>query len=238
MKTKKIVCKLLFIAVFTYSCSDEFLYQKDGYLIETFIYVFPDKDAETYPIFWANAGNATFTITKKPDWLKVESMTGKFQNGLAELTCSAVRNESFTAEFVYNATMFINVDGIGRCFVDVNYANYGSYPNHGDPIFFCGWLDGMEISQLDFGNLENYYSTIISNLGSGCLIWKVIECPKWINMETQQGTNIRAMAKELQITCERSGLPEGNHVGAIVFSTNDKNQSTYTITVRCQVGND
>ena len=37
-------------------------------------------------------------------------------------------------------------------------------------------------------------------------------------------------------TCNRSGLPEGVHIGNIIFKTNDKDQPTYTITVQCQVG--
>ena len=232
MKTKKIVCKLLFIAVFTYSCSDEFL--KKGWDVQVLfdtprINVLPGEDAKEYPIIWADAGNATFNIVSKPDWLKVESMTGQFQNSIAFLSCSAIRNESFTETGIYEATMTIEVEEIGKGIVYVGYVNNGANVNTGNPVFFCEWVEFI-----DFGRKEDQRSITIFNQGSATLIWKVKECPEWITMEKQDF--VLYDRKTITISCNRSVIPDGNHVGYITLTTNDKNRPTYTIAVRCRVG--
>jgi len=234
MKTKIIICKLLItclIGVLIHSCSDDFLTNNDRHFIESCVCVFPDKSAQTYPISLANAGNATYTITKKPDWLKVESMTGQFQNGLAELTCSAIKNESFTGDFVYTATMYIDVNGIGGCFAEVYYVNFGSPLYNGEPKFYIENNDWLANNYLDFGQNHQYYHFPIHNIGGGCLIWKVTECPEWIHV-TMCGTALHDTPKEFEISSLE--LPYGIHDGTIVLSTNDKDQPTYSIAVRCQ----
>ena len=232
-------CKLAllgFITVFIQSCSDDFLTKRweahgQGIYNTPTIYVSSDEEARVYPIIWEDAGNATFTIINKPDWLKVESMVGQFMDGMAEVTCSAIRNKSFTDSKIYLSDMTIEVEGVGKGIVDVGYINNGVSVSTGNPVFFC---EGIE--SIDFGKTETVRPVVIIHLGSGVLIWKVTECPEWINMKTQDF--LYYGNKMTEIICNRSGLPEGNHEGSITFSTNDKNQPTYTITVRCQVGDE
>ena len=231
------------VAVFFHSCSDDFLTKgRDAQYIfintQTIysnIYVFPNEDAIVYPIVCEDARNATFTIINKPDWLKVESMNGQFMNGIAELTCSAIRNELFTESRIYLADMTIEVDGVGKGVVDVGYNN-GVPVLSFNPVFFCEGM-GYDDYSIDFGKTETSLPFITANRGSGVLIWKVKECPEWINMKTQEFLE-PGYQKMTEIICTRSGLPEGNHEGTIIFSTNDKDISTYMITVRCQVENE
>jgi len=245
MKMKKIVCKFLFlgfIAVSVHSCSDDFLTEQweiqGGFAHTPPLYVFPDEGAKVYPIVWEDVNhlqinsmiNAPYTIIKKPNWFIVASMTGQFTNGITEITCSAVRNESFTASRIYEANMSIEIDGIGKGILRVGYVNSGASVNTYHPVFFCQWVD-----MLDFGSAESQRIINISNNGNGILIWKVEDCPKWISMVTLDAV-FPYYYKTLTITCNRSGLPDGIHTGSIVFSTNDKDQPTYTITVQCQVG--
>ena len=240
MKMKSLLLSGLF-AVF-HSCSDDFLFEKWGDARTVFIntqtfysdiYVFPNEGAIVYQIVCEDAGNASFTILNKPDWLRVESMNGQFMNGIAELTCSAIRNELFTEPKIYLEDMTIEVDGVGKGIVDVGYNN-GVPVQTFHPVFFCDRMEWID-SSIDFGNTETIFPVVMANLGSGVLIWKVKECPEWITMKTQDFLEPRH-DKMTEIICNRSGLPEGEHEGVIIFSTNDKNQPTYTITVRCQVG--
>ena len=236
MKSKIIVCKLLllgFIAVSIHSCSDDFVTKRREvqYIDETSIYMYPDEDAKEYPIIWAVAGNATFAIIKKPDWLKVESMTGQFINGKAVLTLSAVRNELFTAARFYVALVTIEVDGVGKGVFPVSYISIGSPDNPINPDFFCD-----DVKLIDFGSTITQYILHITNRAPAILIWKLQECPQWITMDIQNDIVIGGGSPTIKITCNRAGLPKGIHEGVIVLSTNDKDQPTYTITVRCQVG--
>ena len=129
MKTKIMNCKLwlfVFICASIHSCSDEFVTKRwEAHPIfgTPTIYVVPDKDAKVCQIVWEDAGNATFTIIHKPDWLKVESMTGRFLNGIAEITCSAIRNPLFTNAKIYLEDITIDVDGVGKGIVIVGYNN-------------------------------------------------------------------------------------------------------------------
>jgi hypothetical protein len=250
MKTGKIIRNLIisgFIGTFIHSCNDDFLTKnKEGTYIFPPIYLHPDVGAESYPIVWKDAGNAAFKIVKKPDWLQVESMTGQFQNGIAKLTCYVVRNEFFTKEFVYTATIPIDVDGVGRCFVNVGYVNRGVPIYTGEPSFSCIWYASwsQESELMDFRRDEAERYINIGNQGSGYLIWEVIEYPEWISMvrgDDWNGTDLMAAVlpngvSTIITSCNCSGLSDGVHVGYIVFKTNDKDQPTYTITVQCQVG--
>lgn len=255
MKTKIVICYLLilgFIGIFIHSCSDDFLTKnKNGYLVEVPIYIHPDTGMEPYPIVWKNAGNASFKIVSKPDWFQVESMTGQFQNGIAILTCYVVKNDFFTNSpyFYHITTIPIDVDGVGRCFVNINYVNAGTAPVFtGEPSFWCGWYEGdlLVSESINFGRNETKRDINIRNFGLGYLIWEVLEYPEWISMVRIREDNgipdqlMNAVTPNCQstitTTCNRSGLPVGIHVGSIVIKTNDKKQPTYTITVQCQVG--
>jgi len=235
---KIINCKLWllgFIAVFFHSCSDDFLtkrWEVCRIFGTTTIYVVPEEDAKVFPIVWEDAANGAFTIINKPDWLKVELMDGQFLNGIAEITCSAIRNKSFTDSKVYLSDMTIEVDGVGKGFVDVGYVNNGATGYTGNPIFFCEYIEYK-----DFGTSETVQPVNILNQGSNVLIWKIKECPEWIHMKVQDFV-FPFDRKEINIVCDRSGLPDGNHEGLITLNTNDKDQPTYTITVRCQVGDE
>ena len=244
---KKIIISTLllgFITVFIHSCSDDFLTKRwedariifiNTQTIYSIIYVFPNESAIVYPIVCEDAGNATFTIVNKPDWLKVESMNGQFTNGIAELTCSAIRNELFTEPRIYLVDMIIEVDGVGRGLVDVGYNNgVPVFPYN--PIFFCDGMQYLDFS-IDFEKTKNMLTIGMENRGSGVLIWKVKERPEWITMTTQDFLD-PMYHKMMEITCNRSGLPKGNYEGIIILSTNDRDQPTYSITVRCQVGDE
>ena len=232
MNTKIHISTLLlgFIIVFVHSCSNDFLTEGWSYFETQMIYVLPDEDAKPCLIAWQGAGNATFTITKKPYWLKVESMNGQFVNDVAELTCSVIRNDFFTEPKIYVGIMTIEVDGVGKVYVEVGYNNgMPGYPS--SPWFHWEYYDFIY-----FGTSQNQQSVRIANPSNSILTWKVIECPEWINMKMQDFV-YPSWSKEMTINCNRSGLPEGSYEGAIIFSTNDKNKPTYTVNVFCQVGN-
>ena len=228
MKTKIFISTLLlgFFTVFIHSCSDDFLNEGWNYAVEQ-LYLLPDDDAKEYPIVYEKAGNATFTIINKPDWLKVESMEGQFNNGIAKLTCSAIRNNLFTEKLVYFANMTIEVSGIGKIFVDVGYNNgVPGYPSN--PVFV---YEGIE--PIYFGKDVTKQSVRFVNEGKSILIWEVKECPEWINMKTIDYV-YPILPKEITIICNRSGLSEGLHKGVIIISTNDKDRPTHVINVQCE----
>lgn len=228
------IISTLFFTVFIHSCSDDFL--TEGWkppewstvIITPCIYVLPDEDAKPCVIGWEEAGNADFTIVSKPYWLKVESMKGKFMNGIAEITCSAIRNNLFTEDqWIYVAIMTLEVDGIGNVFVEVGYNNgRPGYPS--DPVFV---RNNSEI--IDFGMYETLKSVYFGNKGNSVLIWKVIDCPEWINLEKEIDFLYRP--KLITFTCNRSGLDEGDYEGVLKITTNEKNNPIHEIPVRCEV---
>ena len=310
------------ICIFSYSCKDDFLNHVDNAKpVESAIYVSPEWSAEAYPIAIPEAGNASYTLSEIPRWLKPDSETGRFIDGIAYITCSAVSDSDFPETGVYNSTMKINVEGKGAYVMVVGYVNAGN-PQIACPqnieISYYGqtylniipqndgiliwqivehpeWItvsdssglsrysgktvsininpDKMPLTDvtgeiliannsvnsplcvvnikydvgnpsftcyddlLDFRRNETQKNISITNYGYGLLTWKVEECPDWITVSPKNGFLNSYDSENIVFACNRTGLTEGQHTGTVVLRSNDKNKPTFSITVRCRIGN-
>ncbi|MDR2691612.1 MAG: hypothetical protein LBB73_04840, partial [Dysgonamonadaceae bacterium] len=222
-----------------FSCSNDFLYEQsltkeemaNGTAnVQSSIVVSPDWDAEDYPVICPDAKDASFRIVKKPDWLIVGSLEGKFTKGVTFVNCSAEKVKSFAAIGIYNDFLAIEDENGREYLVQVAYINEGNprietYPGN-----------------IDFS--ENYQPELqIINSGEGILIWQVVECPEWLQldvapnnpyMQSNNGMPSGIMyqgAMPLFLSFNFSGNIPEKLTGEIVIASNDKASPLKTVRV-------
>src|SRR5665648_1039083 len=92
----KIIIFLTVILAF-FSCSDEFINEKldiSG-VAESAIIISPEWDPDDYQFKCEGVENADFSINSKPDWLIVDSNSGKFADSLPQFMVQQIRNRVF-----------------------------------------------------------------------------------------------------------------------------------------------
>ena len=224
MKNKLLV---ICICVVVCSCHDDFLTKKSNTdTLETGIYVSPEWEMDSYPIVWAKAGNAKYTISDIPEWLMVNQRTGLFDNDTTYLVCSAIQQKNFSEPGIYNAILKLEIEGVGSCIVPVGYVNEGNPSIESNP------------SSIEFG--VNHYgnqSTItVHNQNNGILIWQVIKSPKWITLSTSAGVIRPYSVDAINIKFEPNTIFFADSVGEIIIANNSRNSSQYVINVYYKTG--
>ncbi|MDR1631644.1 MAG: hypothetical protein LBR97_01970 [Dysgonamonadaceae bacterium] len=230
------------ISLLLFSCNNDFLYEKslltDGTALgqSSSIVVSPGWDAADYPVICPDAGNANFRITQKPDWLIVGSPEGKFTNGTALINCSAEEVNDFSIVGIYCDFMTIEDENGKKYPLQVAYINEGNPRIETSPEIYIS---------------VNYQSELkISNTGDGILIWQVMECPKWLqlnssisnfpNIQSDNGMPAGMVSQgsfSLYMSLDFSGnIPEKLN-GQIVIASNDKTNPLKTIPVAVDLGN-
>jgi len=89
---------------------------------------------------------------------------------------------------------------------------------------------------VDFGRDKMQENVGIHNNRDDILNWMVVECPEWITVSKNKGSVSGTATSEITITCNRENLTEGSYSGVIVFKTNNKENPTFNILVKCSVG--
>jgi hypothetical protein len=216
------------------SCSDSFLNDNPEPLNPSYgghyaIYVSPKLDMLDFPIDCPDAGNARFSLSNIPAWLKVSSESGQFTDGRTYISCSASVNPDFAAKGIYYVSITINIEGVGKYAIPVSYVN--------DDSFFAGnSVLGYESDFIDFGDAETVRQFRLWNNGDGKLLWEIVECPAWITVLPKRGMLPEYSNGELRVTCDRKDLPAGVNSGVIKLTSNELNKPTYYITVECHNG--
>jgi hypothetical protein len=223
------------------SCNNDFLYENsltfDGTTTaQSTIVVSPDWDAEDYPVVCPAAKNANFRITGKPDWLTVGSLDGKFTNGTALINCSATKVADFAAIGIYYEFMTIEDENGGK------YAIQVAYINEGNPRIETPENIGI--------NANNHQAMLrIVNQSEGILIWQVVECPEWLQLDfpnnpymqsndgMPSGLLLKDVSTELYLSLIFSGNISQKMTGQVVIASNDKTNPLKTIQVNVDLGN-
>ena len=216
---------LCIISILTYACKDDYLNHVDNAEpIESVIYVSPEWGADTYPIVIPEADNASFTLSEIPHWLKPESKTGQFVNGVAYITCSAVEDSEFSKIGIYNSTMKINVEGKGAYIMMVGYVN------DGEPQIICP--QSIDLSNSGQANMD------IKPQNNGILIWQIVEHPEWITVSDSIGIRRNNYYdKTVSINMNPENMPLTDVVGNIVIANNSINSPLCTVSVKYNAGN-
>ena len=183
------------------------------------ILISPDWETKEYTIHVSMAGNADFIITKTPDWLHVETISGKFTNDITTIRCKATVKNEFSETGIYQSSMVLEIAGSGKIIIPVSYIKEGT------PSLQCS------DNQLDFNQTDNTLSLNISNQGHGLLIWEIDSCPEWLTVSETGGILSSNSSKNVVFTCDRSLLSNEKISHTIFLRTNDKDNQSYKITV-------
>jgi hypothetical protein len=204
--------------------------------VQLTIVVSPDWDAEDYPVVCPAAKDANFRITGKPDWLIVGSLDGKFTNGTALINCSATKVEDFAAIGIYCEFMTIE-DENGE-----KYAIQVAYINEGNPR-----IETPENISINANNPQAMLRIV--NQSEGILIWQVVECPEWLQLDfpnnpymqsndgMPSGLLLKDAPVELFLSFNFSGNISEKMSGQVVIASNDKTNPLKTIQVNVDLGN-
>ncbi|MDR0713895.1 MAG: hypothetical protein LBF89_06530, partial [Bacteroidales bacterium] len=227
------------ISLLTFSCSNDFLYEKSSLheltSVQSTIAVSPAWAAEDYPVTCQEAGNAAFRIVEKPDWLTVGSLTGTFTDGAASIHCSAKETKDFSQIGIYYDYMTIEDENGGKYTVQVFYVSEGNPRIETAPANI----------HLDAGNLSQLQ---IVNTGEGILVWQVAECPEWLQLSTYDNPLVlvsngmpggilpQGAFATLSLDINFSGNIPDKMSGQIVIESNDKANPQKTIPVNVDPG--
>ncbi len=218
---------LIFVVLFLCSCKDDYLTERNTtQTLNTYMYVSPEWETANYPIIRTNTGNAKYTISDFPEWLILDSRTGRFTNDTAYITCSAIQQKDFMQTGIYNTFMIMDIEGVGSCKVPVGYVN------EGNPSISCN------LSTVEFGVNRNDQSSItLNNQSDGILIWQVVKSPKWITLSKNTGMMRSYSAEDINIKLEPNRIFLADTIGEIVISNNSRNSPQYIVKVYYNTGN-
>jgi hypothetical protein len=230
MKTLIKHITLACIAAFILSCSDEFVNDKtdiSGVATSTII-IAPTWESDNYQFQCENAGNSDFKIESKPQWLVVNNTSGKFENGIATITCKANNYDKFANTGVYIDQMMIVAGG-------KKYAVPVYYINEGEPHILAPASFTISYSS------DNSQYLQIRNTGDGILLWDIISMPEWLAVDISRlNISYLMIAKNANVgipfTFNPNSTVTGNVSGVIVLSTNDKSKPTVSINVTADLG--
>lgn len=220
---------LLSVAIAFFSCSDEFINEKldiSGVAVSAII-ISPDWEDDDYEFKCEGVENADFTITSKPDWLILDSNSGKFADSIATIHGSANPESRFSKIGFYVDQMLITSGG-------KKYAIPLYYITEGNPT--------VQVNRAFEISYTNYINQLqISNSGDGILLWDIVSMPYWLTVNMDQ-FNIMSVilgqgaSASLPFILNAQAAAQSGLNGTIVLKTNDKNNPLLEIAVTANLG--
>jgi len=220
---------LLSVTIAFFSCSDEFVKEKldiSGVGTSAII-ISPEWDADDYQFKCDGLSNADFKIESKPDWLVLDSNSGKITDSIATIHGSANPVPRFSKTGIYVDQMMVAASG-------KQYAIPVYYIIEGNPS-----VQVTRAFQISYSNYNNQLQ--ITNSGDGVLLWDIVSMPNWLTVNMNQ-FNLKSMilgkgaAATLPFTFDVKAAVQNNLKGTIVLKTNDKNNSLVEIAVSANIG--
>jgi len=220
---------LLSVTIAFFSCSDEFINQKldiSGVGTSAII-ISPEWDADDYQFKCDGLSNADFKIESKPDWLVLDSNSGKITDSIATIHGSANPVPRFSKTGIYVDQMMVAASG-------KQYAIPVYYIIEGNPS-----VQVTRVFEISYNNYNNELK--ISNSGDGVLLWDIVSMPNWLTVNMSQ-FNLKSVilgkgaAATLPFTFDVKAAVQNNLKGTIVLKTNDKNNSLVEIAVSANIG--
>ena len=224
----KIILLLSVTAAF-FACSDEFVNEKldiSG-VAASAIVISPDWDDDDYEFTCEGVMNADFTISSKPEWLVLDSSSGKITDSMATIHGSANPEPRFSKVGIYVDQMIVTASG-------KEYAVPVYYITEGNPS-----VQVNRAFELDYNNYNNQLQ--ISNSGDGILLWDIVMLPDWLTVNMSQFNSMSVMlgkgaTASLPFTFNLQAAAQNNLKGTIVLMTNDKNNPMVEIAVAANLG--
>ena len=220
---------LLSVTIVFFSCSDEFVNEKldiSGVAASAII-ISPEWDADDYPFKCDGVENADFTISSKPDWLILDSNSGKITDSIAAIHGSANTEPRFSKIGFYVDQMIVNAGG-------KKYAVPLYYITEGNP--------SVQVDRaFELASTNNNNQLQISNSGDGVLLWDIVSMPDWLTVNMNQFNQMsvilgKGAAAALPFTFNIQAAVQNNLKGTIVLKTNDKNNPLVEIAVSANLG--
>lgn len=211
------------------SCSDEFVNEKldiSG-VGSSAIIISPEWNISDYQFKCEDVGNADFKVMSKPDWLTIDSNSGKFTDSIATIRCLANQESRFSKTGVYIDQMLIKTE-------NKNYAVPLYYIKEGNPT--------IQVTRTLEINYSNYNSQIeISNPGDGILLWDIVSLPDWLKINMSQLNQMsfiigQGASAKLPFIFDFQSASQNNLNGTIVLKSNDKYYPLVEIAVSANIG--
>lgn len=220
---------VLSVTIAFFSCSDEFVKEKldiSGVAASAII-ISPEWDADDYQFKCDRVGNADFTINSKPEWLILDSNSGKFIDSIATIHGSAYPEPRFSKTGIYVDQMLVAVSG-------KKYAVPVYYITEGNPS-----VQVNRSFEISYNNYNNQLQ--ISNSGDGILLWDIVSMPYWLTVNMSQFNLMSVILGQgavttLPFTFDIQAAVQNNLKGTIVLKTNDKNNPLVEIAVSANTG--
>lgn len=243
MKKNFLYITFSFLLLGTFSCSNEFLndnikQESNALSSDSEIILSPSWDTDDYQFICSNVGNADFTVENAPDWLEVETKTGKLtvmqpnnfspnQQSVGIIRCKAKINPEFEKTGMYLDKIQISVNG-KTCYVPVMYISEGDPKINVNTTFTINYND------------YNSYLTI-QNTGEGILLWDIVSMPEWLTIDANNfiSSNViipQGSSYAVPLKFADNTTLSGILTGSIVLKTNDKNKPEVTISVTADLG--
>lgn len=212
-----------------FSCNDEFVNEKltiSGVATSNII-ISPEWEADDYQFKCEGVKEADFTITGKPEWLVVDSNTGKITDSIATIHGAVKAEPRFSNIGFYIDQMIVTI----------------SNKQYAVPVYYI--TEGNPSAQVDRQmniNATDYSSNLqISNSGEGILLWDIVSLPPWLTVnESQMNPQLFILGKgstaQLPFTFNFQAAMQNNLKGTIVLKTNDKNNPVVEIAVTANLG--
>jgi hypothetical protein len=175
------------------------------------------------------AGILLWAIVECPEWLAIDySMdtpsTGLLPQNAESSVYISCKEQNLTDSATGRIVIASNDKNNPVTVIEVTF-------DAGSPIFHCDY------NLMDFGRQETTQNFWFLNNGDGLLIWTIEDYPEWIRPAETHGTLSAYNGTSVNLTCDRNKAPAGANEAVITVKTNDKANPSYSITVKCNNGN-
>lgn len=219
---------LLSSTIAFFSCSDDFVNDKltiSGVATSAVI-ISPEWEADDYEFKCEGVKDADFTISSKPEWLILDSQSGKFTDSIATIHGSANTDPLFSKVGIYIDQMIVNTNGKTYA-VPVYYITEGNPSVRVNRTFEIAYNSNSQLS--------------ISNTGDGVLLWDIVSMPDWLTVNLSQisPTSVilgNGAVASVPFILDAKAAVQNGLTGTIVLKTNDKNNPLIEIAVSASLG--
>lgn len=230
MKKSILYIILLFAAVYTTSCSNDFLEDNkkviDGYELNDTIIISSEAGLNQINIQSIELkNNSSFAIVQYPHSLSLENSKGIITNNTLTIDYSFNGYITPNGQLTDIGYIIVNIDGLGYLKVNLATAYYGK------PILQTD-KDFIDFKESDV----SIPLTIYNGSPDGVLKYSITKYPDWLSIdETQkQGTVYNYEIRPIYIRCNRYGLEPGKYSGNIEI-LNEITKEIKTIAVSVQI---
>jgi hypothetical protein len=161
----------------------------------------------TFTITNTGGGTLDWSLSEDEEWITVDVTSGSLDADLSDtVTVEVDRTVELTGEEVTSTIAITSND------VNAEIAVSMILP----PLL------AVDVTELNFGEMETTLAFIITNEGGGTLEWSLSEEDEWIAVDVTSGTLETTLSETVSVSVDRSGLfPIGAISGAVTVDAGD-----------------